>query len=142
MTVADDPVAGARWQVLSEDTFDRDTPRAVEARGTGLAAGLAELWRRFLTDTVTERGQRGFYRFNLWWEQGGCSVSVDGPWSGAVRLRQWVLAAGTVDRLLLDRIAVLHAGSVVAGGSSRAILEAAERAEDESGFRRFLDDAD
>ena len=56
---------GESWQVWYQDTFDRETPRWVEAAGEGLENGLCELWRRHISETILADGGKGFTRFNL-----------------------------------------------------------------------------
>ena len=45
--------------------------------------GLAELWERYLAETVRPDGGQGFSRFNLWSE--GTSVTISGDRAGALQ---------------------------------------------------------
>jgi len=133
----------AEWQVWYEDTFDRECPRQVQATGTGLAAGLVELWRYHLRETVQADGRKGFSRFNLWWVQAGKSVNVIGDWEGMVRLRGWIF--GTQRRARTDRVraagsdllmsvAATHSSLVAAAKTSAEIISAAKAAESREDF--------
>lgn len=124
----------AEWDVWYEDTFDRETPRQVQVSGTGLAAGLVELWRCHLRETVQANGQRGFSRFNLWWRQAHRSVVIVGEWAGLVKLRGWVFGtrrlgeAGTRRSTrgnLLMTVAATHSFLVIAGRTSAEIAAVA-----------------
>jgi hypothetical protein len=115
--------------------FDRECPRKVEVRGQGLVQGLVELWARHLFETVQVDGQKGFSRFNLWWQQPQKSIEIKGDRQGMVRLRRWVFGNKRTashgylddgDRELLMEIALAHSYLVMAGQSSEAILEAAQ----------------
>jgi hypothetical protein len=130
-----DPAAGATWELWYQDLFDRECPRKVEISGQGLVQGLAELWARHLFETVQADGQKGFSRFNLWWQQKQKSIEIRGAWQGMVRLRGWVFGSqrtttrgylGDGDQALLMEIALAHSYLVLAGQSSEAILTAAQ----------------
>ena len=99
--------------------------------------GLTELWARHLFETVQASGQKGFSRFNLWWEQRGQSIEVVGDWEGQIRLRKWVFGdkrtarAGYVragDKKLLTKVAEVHSKLILAGQTNEAILTAARAA--------------
>jgi len=137
----------AEWQVWYEDTFDRECPRQVQAAGTGLAAGLVELWRYHLRETVQADGRRGFSRFNLWWKQAGQSVNVVGNWEGLVRLRGWIFGSplrarkdhvGAADPDLLMTVAAIHSSLVAAGKTSAEIVSAALTADSRADFESLL----
>jgi len=137
----------AEWQVWYEDMFDRECPRQVQATGTGLAAGLVELWRYHLRETVQADGRRGFSRFNLWWGQAGKSVNVVGDWEGMVRLRGWILGTplrarkdhvGAADPDLLMTVAAIHSSLVAAGKTSEEIVSAALAAGRREDFEKLL----
>jgi len=137
----------AEWQVWYEDTFDRECPRQVEAAGTGLAAGLVELWRHHLRETVQADGRRGFSRFNLWWKQAGKSVTIIGDWEGMVRLRGWIFGPqrrARKDRVraaeldLLMTVAATHSSLISAGKTSAEIVSAALVAENREDFEDRL----
>lgn len=139
-------VSGIAWEVWYRDTFDRECPPSVEARGTGLVGGLTELWARHLFETVRPDGGQGFSRFHLWCEPAR-SVQITGPWPGATRLRQWVFGeqrhtargyVGAGDGRLLARIAATHASLLQAGRSSDEILRAAAQAQDRRDFEARL----
>jgi hypothetical protein len=132
-TVAPD----ARWEVWYRDMFDRETPPSVDVRGIGLVNGLKELWARHLCETVQANGSLGFSRFHLRWDRR--HVTVEGPWEGAVRLRQFVFGskrrftAGYVkesDPRVLAVIATTHARLTMAGRTSEDMLDAAVAAAD------------
>ena len=137
----------AEWQVWYEDMFDRECPRQVQATGTGLAAGLVELWRYHLRETVQADGRRGFSRFNLWWVQAGKSVNVVGDWEGMVRLRGWIFGTplrarkdhvGAADPDLLMTVAAIHSSLVAAGKTSEEIVSAALAAGRREDFEKLL----
>ncbi|MFC2031217.1 hypothetical protein ACFLWA_10860 [Chloroflexota bacterium] len=138
-----DPYPDAQWQVWYQDNFDRECPRQIEVAGQGLAEGLCELWTRHLRETVLADGQRGFSRFNLWWEQESESIEIAGEWGGMIRLREWIFGpAQRADegqvadggRGLLGRVAVTHCYLIVAGKTSEEILAAAM---DSDGLKDF-----
>ncbi|MCJ7551144.1 MAG: hypothetical protein MUQ30_15830 [Anaerolineae bacterium] len=137
----------AEWQVWYEDTFDRECPRQVQAAGTGLAAGLVELWRYHLRETVQADGRRGFSRFNLWWKQAGKSVTIIGDWEGMVRLRGWIFGpqrraamghVGAAGPDLLMTVAATHSSLVAAGKTSAEIVSAALVADNREDFENRL----
>jgi GNAT superfamily N-acetyltransferase len=126
-----DLVPEAEWEIWHQDTFDVDCPRQVELAGRGLVKGLVELWARHLFETVQPNGQLGFSRFNLWWKQKTCSLTVAGEEAGAIRLRQWIFGdtrstrqgyAQAGDEKLLEAIAAVHSRLVLADQTSEAIL--------------------
>jgi hypothetical protein len=130
-----DPAPEAEWQVWYQDLFDRECPRQIEVAGVGLEAGLAELWARHLFETVGADGQKGFSRFNLWWEQTEKSILVIGAWGGMVRLREWIFgdkrqaSRGYVkdgDQVLLEQVARVHSFLALADQTSEGILATAE----------------
>jgi hypothetical protein len=93
-----DEAAGARldWEIWYTDTFDREMPPQLEVSGAGLLAGLAELWRRTLEQSVGDDGYGTFTRFSLIWggagvPRGGGSVPVD-PFENPplLALRRWL----------------------------------------------------
>src|SRR5688500_10510710 len=89
MEAADSPpTPDLEWEVWYVDTFDRECPPSCELRGRGVARGLLELWARHLFETVRPDGGRGFSTFYL--KAPGGRIEVDGPWEGAVRLREWI----------------------------------------------------
>jgi hypothetical protein len=142
-----DLASEAEWQVWYQDTFDRESPRQVEAAGRGLVKGLIKLWARHLFETVQASGQKGFSRFNLWWEQKGQSIEVVGEWEGATRLRAWVFGdkqrsyKGYVqegDEKLLIKIAATHAALALTGQTSEAILAAARTTVNRKDFEAQL----
>ena len=137
----------AKWQVWYQDVFDRECPRSVEIAGRGLVKGLTELWARHLFETVQASGQKGFSRFNLWWEEQEQSIAVVGDWTGHIRLRKWVFGSkrqarkGYVrdgDEKLLARVAATHANLILAGQTSEAILAAAEASSSRKDFEARL----
>ncbi len=132
-----DAISQANWKVWYQDTFDRECPRSVEIAGQGLLQGLLELWARHLFETVQASGQKGFSRFNLWWEQAGQSVEIVGDWTGQTRLRKWIFGdqrtarKGYVragDKKLLTEVAEAHSKLILAGQNSEAICTAASAA--------------
>mgnify|MGYP006299884463 CR=1 FL=1 len=136
--VDSDPMA--RWQLWVEDTFDRETPRQVEASGQGLAAGLIELWTRHLFGGVSDGGHATFTHYNLWWRQRSISIEIAPDPVALRRLRHWLLgetahgleaAVATGDRHLQAHVAAVHGALVTAGAirpstaGSLPLLEAA-----------------
>lgn len=140
-----DPDPEAEWEIWYRDTFDRESPPSVDARGRGLVEGLMELWARHLFETVRPGGGKGFSRFHLRYKEAG--IHIVGSWEGAVHLRLWVYGdeahtqAGYVaaaDPDLLRRIAVTHAHLVVTGQTCEPILAAATEAADRQAFEARL----
>jgi hypothetical protein len=141
------PNPDANWQLWYQDTFDRETPRQVEASESGLTVGLVALWERHLRERVTARGGKGFARFNLWCLEEGVSIEVEGVWAGQVRLREWVYGVVALDgRLdesqkdvdLLRLVAERHTDLILKGENSEPILAAAAAAESKDDFRQEL----
>ena len=90
----DDPQPTLRWKIYYDDRFDRDMPATVEVEGVGLVPALAELWARFLFETVQtasswrdgkveEIPDRGFSEFTLTGDQ--LRVALHGSLAGAFR---------------------------------------------------------
>ncbi|MEJ2209503.1 MAG: hypothetical protein P8129_10760 [Anaerolineae bacterium] len=137
------------WEVWYRDTFDRECPPSVDARGHGLVRGLTELWARHLFETVRPDGGQGFSRFHLR-RKPGEPVQIEGDQEGAARLRAWVFGEqehterGYVeagDARLLSQIAAAHAALLGAGrptSGSPQILAAAAAAHDRQAFERYL----
>lgn len=128
------------WQLWHQDSFDRESPRQVEAAGRGLVRGLRELWAHHLRETVGAQGQRGFSRFNLWLKRERKSVRIVGSWQGMTRLRGWVYGDGDRVRApdLLRKVATLHAQLVLEQQDSAAILAAANAAQSRASFENWL----
>jgi hypothetical protein len=131
------PDPGDVWEVWYRDMFDPETPPSIDASGTGLVAGLKELWARYLGETVQADGHLGFSRFHLYRDSG--HITVEGPWEGAVRLREFVFGSkrsfssgyvNAADQHALSTIAMTHARLAGEGRSSEEILEAAVAAGD------------
>ncbi len=131
---------GMAWQVWYQDLFDRECPRQVQASGKGLVTGLVVLWGCFLRDSITPDGKKGFARFNLWLKTVGRSISIEGPWEGLVRLREWVVGGGRQPGAdeLLHRVAEVHANLAKAGKTSEAIARLAVEALGPEDFKRRL----
>lgn len=123
------------WELWYQDTFDRECPRQVELVGKGLLAGLIELWKRHLSETVLANGSKGFARFNLWTPRENQSIAVVGDWDGLVRLRGWVSEG---DQALLKRIATTHLRLTIKGKTSEVILATAKSAENLEDFELHL----
>jgi hypothetical protein len=147
----DDPQPALRWQVIYTDRFDREMPPSVEVEGQGLVVGLAELWARFLLETVQlasahrdgkleEQPSRGFSEFQL--AAAGLRVDLDGSLLGAHRLKRWMFAQATTtsgivegaNANLLRLLADTHARAGAVDTAALAILDAAEAAVDEPDF--------
>lgn len=141
-----EPEPQLRWEVWYRDTFDRDCPPSVEARGRGLVQGLLELWTRHLFEGVREDGRLGFSRFNLSSADPARSVTVANDRPGCAKLRRWVFGSAPSRRAdtrpggdrLLRLLASAHARLVATGGSSLAITAAAAEAFDRAAFERQL----
>jgi hypothetical protein len=106
--------------------------------------GLAALWRHFLRESVTAEGGKGFANFNLWWQDEGRSVGIEGSWEALVRLRGWILGRGGEqvapgDVALLRGVAAAHARLVLAGESSRPIAGLASAADGREDFEGKLE---
>jgi hypothetical protein len=83
--------------------FDGECPPTEDARGKGLARGLAELWFRHLFETVDDHGHTLSTRsFHLSWRGG--MVHVEGhrqyPREALKKLRSWVQGNHRVPGLL------------------------------------------
>jgi hypothetical protein len=132
--------------VWYQDTFDRETPFMVDAKGRGLIGGLRELWARHMCETVTRRGFTGFSRFWLRWDD-QTSVRIGSSREGATRLREWLFGdrsakygyVRAADARLLDLVAHAHACLIAAGRSADEILAAAAEATDRPSFCARLD---
>ncbi len=150
----DDPQPALRWRVLYDDRFDRETPTGVEVEGAGLVPGLAELWARFLFETVQtastwsdgrieEIPSRGFSEFALVGTD--LRVEIEGSLLGAYRLKRWMypvpntrgIVAGA-ETELLRALAEAHARAGSIGSAALAILDAAEAAVDRESFMARL----
>ncbi len=131
---------GMAWQVWYQDLFDRECPRQVEASGEGLVQGLEVLWGYFLRESIKADGTKGFARFNLWLKGEGRSISIEGPWEGLVRLREWVVGGGRQleTDALLNRVAEVHAKLADAEETSEAIARLAVEALGPEDFKRKL----
>ncbi|HSF80056.1 MAG TPA: hypothetical protein VLA49_02415 [Anaerolineales bacterium] len=130
-----------QWAVWYRDTFDRQAPARVDVQGQGLVQGLAELWARYLFETVQAGGQQGFSHFHLEWKHG--NVYLEGDWQGARRLRYWLFGEtghtykGYVQEAepeLLERIAFTHAYLIDREQASQQILTSAVVARDVEDF--------
>lgn len=149
VVAADDPRPALRWEVIYSDRFDREMPPSVEVEGRGLVPGLAELWARFLFETVQvasfhrdgaveEIPSRGFSEF--WLSGKGLRVEIDGSLVGAHRLKQWVFEApdptigivANANAKRLRSLAETHARASSIESAGLAILDAAESAVDSS----------
>jgi hypothetical protein len=141
-----DPAPQAEWEVWYRDTFDRECPPSIDARGQGLVQGLKELWARHLFETVRPGGGRGFSRFHLLWKPAR-AVAIEGDWQGATRLRGWIFGGkqhsrrGYVaegDARLLSQVVEAHAALLLAERSGAEILAAAAEARDRRDFEQRL----
>ena len=133
------------WEVWYSDTFDRDSPSSVDAKGVGLAKGLAHLWARHLFETVQPNGAAGFSRFFLKW-QGG-RVDISGSTLGEKRLRAWLFGdnresldgyADTANGQLLATIAAVHMRKLDRPTAASEILAVAETAANAEEFAERL----
>ena len=130
-----------------QDVFDRECPRQIEVKGQGLKQGLAELWARHLFETVGVSGQKGFSRFDLWWEEQQKSITVIGDWNGMVRLRSWIFGGKQTarkgylqdgDTRLIMQVARIHSRLILAGQTSEPILTLAANLDKRAKFERQL----
>jgi hypothetical protein len=130
------------WELVYQDTFDRECPLQVELRGQGLAAGLVELWARYLFETVRPEASLGFSRFCLRCEPGG-TVRIEGDVRGAARLRFWVFGdkqhtrrgyVAEAEHTLLRALAATHARLLLAGRDAGPILAVAVEADGRRAF--------
>ena len=121
----------AEWEIWYQDNFDLECPRQMELSGRGLIKGLIELWARHLYETIQPSGFIGFSRFNLWWKQRVCSISIVGEKAGQIKLRQWVYGERrsnylgcmfVADKDLLQVIAEIHSKLIISGQSSETIV--------------------
>lgn len=150
----DDPDPALRWQVISRDTFDRDAEASVEIEGVGLVPGLAELWARFLAETVqtastwsdgqvVEHPVRGFIELRL--VGPGSSIVLEGSLAGAYRLKRWLYPVPSTslhlegaETRLLRALAEAHASAGSIAEATLAILDEAEGATDREAFEATL----
>jgi hypothetical protein len=151
LPAADDPRPALRWKVLYDDRFDREAPVSTEVEGRGLVPGLAELWARFLFETVQtasshrdggveEIPSRGFSEFRLIADD--IHLEIDGSLAGATRLKHWMFPTpnrylGIVEGAesqLLRELAETHARAGSIEDAALAILDAAEAAADRAAF--------
>ena len=99
-----------RWTLWHRDTFDRDAPDSVAARGTNILNGLYQLWKYTLREGLTDSGDASFGAFHLaWGETAGTTAAVwVEPFGNAElkKLRRWAEEVG--EDALLSRIAALH----------------------------------
>jgi len=137
--------SSAGWEIWYSDTFDPDVPASVDAKGSGLARGLAELWARHLFETVQPNGSDGFSRFHLTWHGG--RVHIAGSREGAKRLRGWLFGAKreslhgyarAAEPKLLATLAATHARRIEHPGASGEMLALAEIAADAEEFSARL----
>ncbi|MBA2538373.1 MAG: hypothetical protein H0V17_01955 [Deltaproteobacteria bacterium] len=154
VAAVDDPQPGLHWEVIYRDTFDRECPPSVEVEGQGLVRGLAELWARFVFETIqlasTNRDgrleqvpTRGFSEFSL---QGtDLRVILDGSLAGGHKLKTWMFdqpsASGIVadaNASLLQLLADTHARAAAFEDAASAILDVAEAATDRADFEARL----
>lgn len=152
---ADDPQPTLQWELIYSDRFDRESPASVEVEGRGLVPGLAELWARFLFETVQvatghrdgvieDIPSRGFSEFML--SGAGLTIDIQGSLAGAFRLKQWMFPQPNVylgvvegaETQLLRALAETHARAGSIEDAALAILDAAEAATDEADFVKQL----
>lgn len=141
-----DPAPEAEWDLWYQDNFDYECPRRIQLSGKGLVKGLIELWTHHLRETIQPDGQRSFSRFNLWWKRERRSIEIVGDWSGAIRLRTWVLEEqprifrrfAKTNRHLFTQVAITHCYLLLVGKTSAPVLEAAKTAHDRRDFEQQL----
>ena len=142
-----DLISEAEWQIWYQDTFDLECPRQVDIAGRGLVKGLIELWARHLFETVRPNDQPGFSRFNLWWKQKACSVSIVGEGVGLNRLRKWIFGnrqstnqgyMQIADKNLLTAVASAHCRLVLANQTNEAIAVIAKTSTSRKDFEAQL----
>ena len=143
------PTSTTTWVLWHRDTFDRETPRSEEARGTGILGGLVELWTHTLSEGIDDSGEATFSSFRLdWGESAVEQISVWAPPSAnspLARLRRWTGFAAASDKcdrrmgeVLIQMLAGWHslllqeserwtAGSVNSGQESLRLLERIEQ---------------
>jgi hypothetical protein len=148
-TIIYDPAPEAKWTLWYQDLFDRECPRQVEMQGWGILQGLVELWTRHLFESVSVDGEKGFSRFNLWWENEKKSITINGDWQGMQRLRKWVfgnkrtLRKGYLqdsDTELIQKIARIHGCLILDGQNSKPILTLVTNSENRDDFESHLFD--
>lgn len=142
--------AQENWTVWYRDTFDHEAPARIDVSGKGLTQGLAELWARYLFETVQASGQQGFSRFHLEWGGHGF-IQIEGDWQGAKRLRFWLFGnkhhsyTGYVkeaDPALLEHLANSHIRLIGNPQATHHILSIAAIARDAEDFASRLDQVD
>jgi hypothetical protein len=147
VAAADDPRPAWQWEVIYSDRFDREMPPTVEVTGRGLVPGLAELWARFLFETVQTASSnrdgvlekipsRGFSEFML--SNNKLHLEIAGSLVGAHRLKRWVFEApdatigilANANATRLRALAEAHARAGSIESAALAILDAAEATPD------------
>jgi hypothetical protein len=128
---------GLEWTLWANDTFDWESAPVQEATGTGLIAGLENLWKKTLRDGVLENGKASSTHYSLKWAGGGSAWVVVAPLQNAVlaRVSGWIYGrkgqegagAASEDRqnAALRSLASAHARSWAksgAGGSDEILL--------------------
>jgi hypothetical protein len=135
-----------KWEIWYQDTFDRQTPFSMNAHGSGLAKGLAELWVRHLFESVTVDGQEGFSRFWLRWRDE--NIFILGDREGIKRLREWLYShreysksSSALDTTpaLLNIIVRAHIHLIEQAKTTEHILNLAAEADDPIDFEARLD---
>ena len=136
-------LSSKEWEIWYQDNFDLECPRQLELAGRGLINGLIELWARHLYETVQPDGFIGFSRFDLWWKQGACSITITGDKAGQLKLRSWVYGEGWsgnqryldfADRDLLAIIADVHSRMILNGQKSDDLINMALPSKNKEAF--------
>lgn len=88
------PHASTIWELWYMDTFDRDTPPAVQIKGANIIQGLYHLWFYTLAEGILDNGNASFSNFHLAWGS-SASTRVDiavNPFDNPVllKLRGWI----------------------------------------------------
>jgi hypothetical protein len=88
------PNASTAWQLWYMDTFDRDTPQAIQIKGVNIIQGLYHLWLCTLTEGILDNGNASFSYFHLAWGSSAIArvdVAVNPFDNRALRkLRGWI----------------------------------------------------
>ena len=136
-----------KWELWYQDVFDRETPRQVEKSGSGLVAGLMELWLHHLGEAIIADGRVGCSRFNLWLKRDRISIRIMGEGEGLVKLREWIFSEHEssghrlrqgADHELLQAIVEIHNRLLRVGETNKKIVNLAATSRSRKDFEERL----
>jgi hypothetical protein len=114
----------ARFELWARDTFDREADAHLDREGTGLVAGLVELWRSVLREGVLDSGGASFTAFSLVLTDGDEADTTDlgvQPFDNRAlaKLRRWIHGQPVLDARegeMLRALATTHAALLPTDG--------------------------